>query len=96
MPPKNWRNLRKQEKVQETKGHTSDTGDGLLAGEIGNMDEGVVEGGVDVCDTEYELALSNLGTERDGLLLGDLDLLGGLHPDACQSIHPNFCQSSAE
>ena len=82
--------------MQETKGHTSDTGDGLLSGEIGNMDESVVEGGVDVCDTEYELALSNLGTERDGLLLGDLDLLGGLHPDACQSIHPNFCQSSAE
>ena len=52
------------------------------------MDEGVVEGGVDVSDTENELALSNLGTEGNGLLLGDLDLLGGLHPNSRQSIHP--------
>ena len=44
------------------------------------MDEGVVEGSVDVGNTEYELALSNLGTKRDGLFLLGLDLLGGLHP----------------
>ena len=60
---------------------TSDTGDGLLAGEIGDMDEGVVERGVDVSDTENELALSNLGPERDGCLLLGLDLLGCLHPN---------------
>ena len=53
------------------------------------MNEGVVEGGVDVSDTENELALSNLGTESDRLLLGDLDLLGGLHPNFHQFIHPN-------
>lgn len=47
------------------------------------MDEGVVEGGVDVGNTEDELALADLGAERDGVLLGSsLGLLGGLcvHP----------------
>ena len=67
---------------------TGDTRDGLLAGEIGDMDEGVVEGCVDVGDTEDKLALSDLGTERDGLFLRGLDLLGGLHPKFHQSIHP--------
>lgn len=74
---------------------TSYTGDGLLAGEVGDMDESVVEGGVDVGDTEDELALSDLGTERNGLLLGYLDLLGGLHPDPRQSIHP-ICHCSPQ
>ena len=60
---------------------TSDTGDGLLAGEIGDMDESVVERGVDVSDTENELALSNLGPESNGCLLLGLDLLGCLHPN---------------
>ena len=66
-----------------------DAGDGLLAGQIGDVHEGVVEGGVDVRDAEDELALCNLGTERDGrLLLGRLDLLGGLyHPDVSDHIH---------
>lgn len=63
---------------------TSDTGDGLLAGEISDMDEGVVEGGVDVGNTEDELALVDLGAERDGVFGGgDLGLLGGL-----QVVHP--------
>ena len=53
------------------------------------MDESVVERGVDVSDTEDELALSNLGTESSRLGLSGLDLLGGLHPDSRQSIHPN-------
>ena len=53
------------------------------------MDKGVVERGVDVSDTENELALSNLGTERNGLLGLLSDLLGGLHPNSRQSIHPN-------
>ena len=55
------------------------------------MDERVVERRVDVRDTEDKLALSNLGTERDGgFLLGDLDLLGGLagHPFVSISIQP--------
>ena len=52
------------------------------------MDEGVVEGGEDVGNTEDFLALSDLGTERDGLFLRGLDLLGGLHPKFRQSIHP--------
>ena len=67
---------------------TSDTGDGLLAGEIGDMDESVVERGVDVSDTKDELSLSNLGTESSRLGLSGLDLLGGLHPKCSQLIHP--------
>ena len=57
---------------------TSDTGDGLLARKIGDMDEGVVEGGVDVGNTENELAFADLGAERDGFGSGSLGLLGGL------------------
>ena len=68
--------------------YTSDTGDGLLAGEIGDMDEGIVKRGVDVCDAEYELALSDRGAERHlGLFLGRLRLLGGLHPHVSETIH---------
>ena len=52
------------------------------------MDEGIVERGVDMCNAEHELALSDLRTERDGLFLRGLDLLGGLHPKFHQSIHP--------
>ena len=52
------------------------------------MDEGVVEGGEDVRDAENELALSNLRTEGSGLLGHDLLLLGGLHPESRQPIHP--------
>ena len=67
--------------MRRSRKRTSDTGDGLLAGEISDMDEGVVERGVDVSDTENELALSNLGPERDGCFLLGLDLLGCLHPN---------------
>lgn len=53
------------------------------------MDEGVVERGVDVGNTEDELALADLGAERDGVLfLHDL-LLGGLHPIAELAIQLN-------
>ena len=45
------------------------------------MDEGVVERGVDVSDTENELALSDLRPEGNGCLLLGLDLLGCLHPN---------------
>lgn len=60
----------------ERTGHTRD---GFLAGEIGDMDEGVVEGGVDTSNTKDELTLSNLRAEGNGLGLGGLGLLGRLH-----------------
>lgn len=52
------------------------------------MNERVVERGIDVRDTKDELALSDLGTERNDLFLLGLDLLGGLHPKFRQAIHP--------
>jgi len=58
---------------------TSDTRDGLLARQIRDMDEGVVERGVDVGNPEDQLSLRNLGAERDGvLILRRLGLLGVL------------------
>lgn len=61
------------------RGRTSNAGNGLTSRKIGDMDEGVVEGGEDASNTENELALSNLGTERNGVLGGlGLDFLGGL------------------
>lgn len=60
--------------------HTGNTSDGFLSGQIGNMDKSVIEAGVDVRNTENELALSNLGTKRDScLFLGRLSLLWWLH-----------------
>ena len=57
---------------------TSDTGDGFPTRQISDMDEGIVERGIDVGNTENELSLSDLRSERDsGFFLGDL-LLGGL------------------
>jgi len=35
------------------------------------MDEGVVEGGIDVGNAEYQLSLRDLGTERDCGFLSD-------------------------
>ena len=58
---------------------TGDTGDGLLARKIGDMNKGVVERRVDVCHAKDKLAIRDLGAERYGrLLLGCLDFLGGL------------------
>ena len=58
---------------------TSDTRDGFLARQIGDMDERVVERRVDVRHSKHQLALSNLGTERNGrFLLRGLDFLRGL------------------
>lgn len=38
------------------------------------MDEGVIEGGIDVGNTEYQLSLRDLGTERDcGFLCSSLN-----------------------
>lgn len=62
---------------------TSDTADGLTAGKIGDVDEGIVEGGEDTGNAEDELALADLGTQGD-VLLGGTDGLGlGRHRDCC-------------
>jgi len=53
----------------------SDSGDCFLARGIGDMDERIVEGGIDVRDAEDDLALRNLGTELDQLFLRDFGLL---------------------
>ena len=75
--------------VQPRHRHTGDTGDSLLARQIGDVNEGVVERGVDVSNAENKLALSDLRTERGGLRLScDLLDLGGLHPKSGQSIQP--------
>jgi len=58
---------------------TGDTRDGFFAGQIGDMDEGVVERCVDMGDAEHEFSFCDLGTERDRVLfLWRLDFFGGL------------------
>lgn len=47
---------------------TGDTGDGLTAREISDVNEGIVEGGVDVRDGEDILALTDSGAKADDLL----------------------------
>ena len=57
------------------------------------MDEGVIERGEDVGNTEDSLALSNLGTERDGgILLGGFNFFGRLYRTSSkrQLCHPSF------
>ena len=50
-----------------------DTADGLAPGQVGDVHEGVVEGGVDVSHTKDELTFLDLGSKRDlDLLLGFL------------------------
>lgn len=44
-------------------------GEDILSGEVGDVDEGVVEGGKDVADAEDVLALGHLRTQADHLLL---------------------------
>jgi hypothetical protein len=59
--------------------HTSgDTRDGFATGEIGNVDEGIVEGGEDVSNAKNLLVTTDLGAEGDVFLdLGSgLGLLG--------------------
>ena len=61
---------------------TGDTRDGFFAGQIGDVNEGVVEGCVDMCDAEHELSFCDLGTERDRVLfLWRLDFFGGLQKE---------------
>jgi len=56
---------------------SGDTGDGLTAGQIRNVDEGVVEAGVDVGHSEDDLAVANLGSQLDlDLLLLNFSLPG--------------------
>jgi len=72
---------------------TGDSGDGLLAREIGDVDEGVVEPGrqwvefadkwsharsEDVSNAKDVLTLGDLGAEGNSLLLGGSNFLGGL------------------
>merc|ERR1719402_637754 len=47
---------------------SGDAADGFAPGEIGHVDEGVVEGGVDVGDAEHVHALFHLGAQLDHLL----------------------------
>ena len=50
-----------------------DTADGLTPGQVGDVHEGVVEGGVDVSHAEDQLTFLDLGSKRDlDLLLGFL------------------------
>merc|ERR1719427_1496329 len=47
---------------------SGDAADGLAPREVGHVDEGVVEGGVDVGDAEHVNALFHLGAQLDHLL----------------------------
>ena len=69
---------------------TSDTGNSLLARQIRDVDEGIIEGSIDVSDTENELALSDLGTELNGgFFLRGLGLLRRLQGTSnSQHAHP--------
>jgi hypothetical protein len=50
------------------------------------MDEGVVEGGKDVGNAKHQLTLSDLGAERDGvLLLGGFNFFGRLRRTSSKS-----------
>lgn len=55
---------------------TGNTGDGLAATEIGDMDERVVERGEDTGNAEDQLTLTGIGAEGDVLLGGTGGLLG--------------------
>lgn len=67
---------------------TSNTRDGFLAGQIGDMNEGVIEGGEDVGNAEHVFALCDLGAERDVFFLRCLDFFGGLSTSTSQFSHP--------
>merc|ERR1719209_462092 len=47
---------------------SGDAADGFAPGEVGHVDEGVVEGGVDVGDAEHVHAFFHLGAQLDNLL----------------------------
>merc|ERR1712227_771657 len=56
-----------------------DADDGFLAGEIGDVDKGVVGGGEEMADAEDDLVLGHLGPEADDLFLFDDFLVLGSH-----------------
>lgn len=56
---------------------TGDTADGFATTQIGDVDEGIVEGGEDTGNAENELAISGQRAESDVLLSGSGLLLGG-------------------
>jgi hypothetical protein len=58
--------------------YTSDAADGFTTGQISDVNEGVIERGVDVRDAENEFSFSDLRTEGYSLFLLYLDLLGRL------------------
>merc|ERR1719411_1772647 len=61
--------------------HSSgDPADGLTAGQVGHVDEGVVEGGVDMSHSEHHLSILDLRTKLNlDLFLGFLLSLSGCH-----------------
>ena len=67
-----------------------DARDRLLARQIGDVHESVVERREDVSNTEVALAIGKLRAELDGLLLLDAGLLGRLevHPIVSNAIQP--------
>ena len=70
---------------------TSNTRNCFSAGKIGNMDECIVEGGVDVGDTENVLAISNLRAEGDSsLFLWGLGLFWRLEKQTDQNSSRHF------
>ena len=76
-----------------------DARDRLLARQIGDVHESVVEGRENVRNTEVALAIGKLGAELDGLLLLDAGLLGRLevHPIVSDAIQPiNLVQRAPE
>lgn len=56
----------------------------LLARQIGNMDEGVVEAGKDVCNSKYILPLIDHGSQLDLFFLLNLGLTWW-HFDGCKA-----------
>merc|ERR1719219_21758 len=54
---------------------TTHSRDGFLAGQVGDVNEGIVVGSVQVADTEDVLAIGHLGSESDDLLFLCLSLL---------------------
>ena len=67
-----------------------DARDRLLARQIGDVHERVVERRENVRNTKVALAIGKLGAELDGLLLLDAGLLGRLevHPIVSNAIQP--------
>ena len=64
---------------EKEKKRTCDSRNSLLARQIRNMHERIIETREDVSDTKDKLALGYLRSERDGVFfLGCLDFFGGL------------------